>query len=86
MAKTNTRTQRMIGFILSDLMTMTDNWEYHIENNESRWATGSLLEEYIWNDHDFNAALRIVQNMIESQAKQNPNREQGYWLDKVHEV
>lgn len=80
MAKTNARTQIMIGLILDELDHYIANFEFHVENREDR-LPGSIVD-----DEDFNKAAKIVQNMIERQIMQNENRAKGAELDTAYWV
>lgn len=84
MTKTNERTQRLIGMILSDLTTKLDHFEYHIENAESRWRYGG--DNDLWTDSDFVKALEIVSNLVDREANRNKSRAEGYWLENVKEA
>lgn len=80
MAKTNARTQIMIGLILDELDHYIANFEDYVENREER-LPGSIVD-----DEDFNKAAKIVQNMIERQIMQNENRAKGAELDTAYWV
>ena len=80
MAKTNARTQIMIGLILDELDHYIANFEFYVENREDR-LPGSIVD-----DEDFNKAAKIVQNLIERQIMQNENRAKGAELDTAYWV
>ena len=73
MAKTNARTQMMIGAILDELVLMMDKtWiDYFIEDRLHRFS------QSINTDEDFQKAREIIENMINREINKNQDRISG---------
>lgn len=74
MAKTNKRTQRIIGMVLGCLEATVANFEeiYRANVNDREWS-GDLE-----NDRDYTAAMAIVMNLLGREIEKNNERIIGY--------
>jgi len=81
MARTNARTQRMIGMILCEASCFLDHLMYHLENMEEKYPDFDMH-----GDDDFMKAYQSVRNIISREAAKNEDREIGFWLENVKEA
>ena len=81
MARTNARTQRMIGMILCETSSFLDQLFYHLENMEEKYPGFDMHA-----DKDFMQAYESVRNHIIREALKNEDRETGFWLENVKEA
>lgn len=87
MARTNDRTQMLIGMILDEVQTFLDDFTYHMENREGRWTHPDAKNvNGLYDDDDLVKAHKIVQDMIAREATKNPRREAGSWFENITEA
>ena len=87
MARTNDRTQMLIGMILDEVQTFLDGFTYYMEKREERWTHPDAENvNGLYDDGDLAKAHKIVQDLIKREATKNPNREAGSWVENITEA
>lgn len=87
MARTNDRTQMLIGMILDEVQSFLDRFSYHMENHDDRWTPPNNGECWdVASDDDLTKAHKIVQDMISREGTKNPRREAGMWFENIKEA
>lgn len=80
MARTNARTQMMIGAILDELVLMVDGyWIEHFIQDRAQRFPHNIAE-----DEDFENARKIIENMIYREMNKNDDRIRGSEAESVH--
>lgn len=77
MARTNARTQQMIGVLLDQLSLYVEQFHWHVENLEHRFPLD--VDE----DPDFIKAAQIVSNMLNREITKSDDRIKGADCDNV---
>lgn len=80
MARTNPRTQMMIGAILDEMVLMMDEYwiRFFIEDRQKRFPEG------IRDDEDFQKAREIIENMMYREINKNDDRIRGAEAENVY--